>query len=156
MRRTKIAIVAAVAALLVATASAQAAPQTTVLNVREFVIGSSADCIFTVSGPLLEATGAPTGSFEACVKEFNSSTEPFYSQTSVQEIAYTLPGGTIFATVRTHELLVTPSRLTYAAKGEITGGTGIYNGATGRIVGNGIIGFASGIDANIHFILQVR
>jgi hypothetical protein len=156
--RGKIAIAVVAAALLVAAGSAQAAPQTTVVTVGDLVLGGAPGCVFTVSGPLFDASGTPTGNVEACVKSFEFSTEPFYSQTIVSEVAYALPGGTIFATVDVHELFVTDTRATHTERGEITGGTGAYAGASGKIVGSGVLVFdaAGGVHPNLHIVIQIR
>lgn len=121
--------------------------------------------VFTPDGcfefPLRSATGAPLGHGTACITggDFSCFPVPFAGcrQTTYSTFEFALPDGSVSAPMTLREVFRSESSLIQVGSGPITGGTGRYADATGRIVGAGTVTFTDvGFEGRLVYVVDSR
>ena len=152
-------------AALLAPFAAQAQPDrestVTVVKIEDVVFtGSTGDCLDVVEFLLLSPAREPLGSGTACLQggDFACFPIPFPGcrQTTLSTFTFNLPAGTITAPMTLQEVFTSESSLVQVGRGNIAGGTGAFEGATGSVQGGGLIRFiAEGIEADLTYVVRV-
>jgi hypothetical protein len=153
-------IVAVAALVLLAPAAAQAGSKpgtgTTVVLIEEGVFTPD----FCFEFPLLTPAGAPLGHGRACITGGDFACFPAYAgcrQTTYSTFEFTLPRGSVTASMKLRELFLDESTLVQVGTGRITGGTGAYAGARGQIVGGGLLNLTDvGFEGRLIYVVRAR
>ena len=151
-------------AALLAASAARAQPDlahtVTVVKIQDVVFtGSTGDCLDVAEFLLLSPAGEPLGSGAACLQggDFACFPIPFPGcrQTTLSTFSFNLPAGTITAPMTLQEVFTSESSLVQVGRGNIAGGTGAFEGATGSVQGGGPIRFiAEGIEADLTYVVR--
>ena len=161
----KLVLAAVVVAALTAGAGSAAAAdgargQTLAFAVADVQPGPpTADCpLFTLTFRLVPFGGGPAGTGFSCVQSMVGCDPFVVGCTQIVHAIFTLnlAAGSITADMRLRETFIAENRATTLDLGRITSGTGAYAGATGFLVGGGLITFTpTGIDARIVLIAHI-
>jgi hypothetical protein len=154
-------IVAVAALVLLAPAPGQAGSKpgtgTTVVLIEEGVFTPD----FCLEFPLLTPAGAPLGHGRACITggDFSCFPVPYAGcqQTTSSTFEFTLPGGSVTASMKLRELFLDESTLVQFGTGRIIDGTGAYAGARGQIVGGGLLNLTDeGFEGRLIYFVRAR
>jgi len=112
--------------------------------------------IFEVDFPIFSVTGDTLGTGRSCVYGWAGDPCPDFAPVGCQQetlsiFTFTFGTGSITASMTLHETFIAGG-IVENAKGQITGGTGAYAGASGTVQYNGTFKFAGGV----RFTLVVR
>lgn len=159
MNRKTVSILTAVACTLaVAAGSARAhgdGPSRIVFVVANVGEASCSDALFGLSFDMVSPAGVRLGSGTACVHSVEGC--QFAGCRSTLRTTFTLNfrRGSLTGPVKLRELWTTDSSLNQRARGKITGGTGDFANASGRIKGAGSVDFAAGI-VDLVYVVRLK
>jgi hypothetical protein len=122
---------------------------------------SCPDSLFGFGLDVASLAGKPLGTGRSCVDSIDGGCDPFTPycrQTLRATLTLDLARGSLTVPVKLHEVWPTPSSFFQLGSGEVSGGTGAYAAAKGRLAGGGAGAFddQSNFTGRLVYIADLR